>query len=213
MTAERILWYYADPMCSWCFGFAPVITAIRDAYRDRVRIALMMGGLRPGTVEPVTPKFRAEVLHHWRQVHEHTGQAFAFEGAMPEGFVYDTEPPSRAVVAVHELDPAATFDYFKSVQSAFYMQGRDITKAETLASLAEQHGIIPERFLDRFHADDTRQRVHRSFAQTREAGVRGFPTIILERSGERVVLTPGFRQFDVLKPQLDAWLAESGGAS
>ena len=100
MAQERILWYFADPMCSWCWGFTPAIGAIKESYSDRLKIALMLGGLRPGTTEPVTPKFREETLHHWQDVHKMTGQPFAFEGAMPEGFVYDTEPASRAVIAV-----------------------------------------------------------------------------------------------------------------
>ena len=108
MAQERILWYFADPMCSWCWGFTPAIGAIKESYSDRLKIALMLGGLRPGTTEPVTPKFREETLHHWQDVHKMTGQPFTFEGAMPEGFVYDTEPASRAVIAAADR-PEAIF--------------------------------------------------------------------------------------------------------
>jgi len=51
MAQERILWYFADPMCSWCWGFTPAIGAIKESYSDRLKIALMLGGLRPGTTE------------------------------------------------------------------------------------------------------------------------------------------------------------------
>ena len=97
---SRILWYFADPMCSWCWGFAPVISAIKEAYADRLKGALVLCGLRPGTTEPMTAALREEILHHWHEVHRRTGQPFIFDDAMPAGFVYDTEPPSRAVVAV-----------------------------------------------------------------------------------------------------------------
>ncbi len=73
-----ILWYFADPMCSWCWGFSPAIEAVRDAYRKRMKIALVLGGLRPGTTEPMTPTTREEILHHWHAVHERTGQPFHF---------------------------------------------------------------------------------------------------------------------------------------
>ena len=96
----------------------------------------MLGGLRPGTTEPMSAKSREEILHHWRDVHEMTGQAFTFEGVMPDGFVYDTEPPSRAVITVAELLPEAIFPYFKSVQEAFYTKQQDITHTRTLATLA-----------------------------------------------------------------------------
>jgi putative protein-disulfide isomerase len=209
MAQERILWYFADPMCSWCWGFSPAICAIKESYSDRLKIALMLGGLRPGTTEPVTPKFREETLHHWQDVHKMTGQPFAFEGAMPEGFVYDTEPASRAVIAVAEINPEATFLYFKSVQAAFYTQGRDVTRPETLAELAEQHYIDNPRFLERFESEDVRNKTRTHFRVTREAGVRGFPTIVLQAATGHKLLTNGCRPLEELLPELEAWLAET----
>ena len=209
MAQERILWYFADPMCSWCWGFTPAISAIKESYSDRLKIALMLGGLRPGTTEPVTPKFREETLHHWRDVHQMTGQPFAFEGAMPEGFVYDTEPASRAVIAVAGIDPEAIFPYFKSVQAAFYTQGRDVTKTETLAELAAQHNIDKPKFLERFESEDVKNKTRAHFRITREAGVRGFPTIVLQTESGQKLLTNGCRPLEELRPELEAWLAET----
>ncbi len=209
MAQERILWYFADPMCSWCWGFSPAISAIKESYSDRLKIALMLGGLRPGTTEPVTPQFREEILHHWRDVHKMTGQPFAFEGAMPEGFVYDPEPASRAVIAVAEIDPEAIFPYFKSVQAAFYSQGRDVTKSATLAELAEQHYIDKPGFLERFESEDVRNKTRAHFRITRETGVRGFPTIVLQAESGHKLLTNGCRPLEELRPELDAWLAET----
>jgi len=209
MSPERILWYFADPMCSWCWGFSPAINAIKQSYSDRLKVALMLGGLRPGTTEPVTPKFREETLHHWRDVHEMTGQPFAFEGAMPEGFVYDTEPASRAVIAVAEINPETTFPYFKTVQAAFYVQGRDVTRPDTLAELAEQHNIDKPRFQERFESAEVRSKTHAHFRITRESGVRGFPTIVLQAGTGHKLLTNGCRPLEELRPELDAWLAET----
>lgn len=209
MAQERILWYFADPMCSWCWGFTPAISAIKESYSDRLKIALMLGGLRPGTTEPVTPKFREETLHHWQDVHQMTGQPFAFEGAMPEGFVYDTEPASRAVIAVAEINPEATFPYFKSVQSAFYTQGQDVTKTDALAELAKQYNIDKPKFLERFESEDVKNKMRAHFRIAREAGVRGFPTIVLQAKSGQKLLTNGCRPLEELRPELEAWLAET----
>ena len=111
-----ILWYFADPMCSWCWGFAPVIQRIKQDYSHHLRISLNVGGLRPGTTEPLGETARAEILHHWHQVHTRTGQPFKFDGALPETFVYDTEPASRAVLAFASLDADRTLAYFGETQ-------------------------------------------------------------------------------------------------
>ena len=65
-----------------------------------------------------------------------TAQPFRFEGAMPEGFVYDTEPASRGVVAVSLINREAIFSFFKMVQSAFYVGQQDVTNSIVLSQLA-----------------------------------------------------------------------------
>jgi len=209
VTQQRVLWYFADPMCSWCWGFAPVMSAIKETYADRFRIALVLGGLRPGTTEPVTPQFRDEILHHWRDVQRMSGQAFMFEGALPDGFVYDTEPPSRAVITVAGINPNATFPYFKSVQAAFYAQGQDVTQAHTLATLAEPCGVAAAQFLERFNSEEARTKTRMQFEVTRQTGVRGFPTAVLQGESGHQLLTNGYRAFAELRPQIDAWLARA----
>lgn len=209
MTQQRVLWYFADPMCSWCWGFAPVISAIKDVYANRLTIVLMLGGLRPGTTDPVTPKFREETLHHWQEVHRMTGQPFAFESAMPEGFVYDTELPSRAVIAVADLNPNAIFPYFKSVQEAFYAKQQNVTQVDTLSVLAEQYYIETPKFLERFYSEDIMKKTRKHFEVTREAGVHGFPTVVLQRQSGGTLLTNGYRPFEELQPRIEEWLAES----
>jgi putative protein-disulfide isomerase len=207
MSAPPVLWYFADPMCSWCWGFAPVIEAIKDAYRAQVRIALILGGLRPGTMEPLSSAMRAEILEHWEAVQELTGQPFAFTGALPEGFVYDTEPACRAVVTVGELQPEATFTYLKAVQAVFYAQGQDVTQEATLAALAQVIGIDPATFHDLFDAPATREKTQSHFRQARRAGVRAFPTLVMQAGSDTRLLTQGYRPFAELREEIDAWLA------
>jgi len=206
----RVLWYFADPMCSWCWGFAPVVSKIMETYGDRLQLALMMGGLRPGTIQAMPAAMRAEVLHHWEEVHRRSGQPFKFDGALREGFVYDTEPACRAVVAVLDLDGAAAFPYFKSIQSAFYADGQDVTRADVLAQLAAMQGVDADQFAERFESAEIKQRTRDHFRQTAEVGIRGFPTVILQ-NGERFdLLTHGYRPFEELKPILDAWFSAAG---
>lgn len=207
MSEKRILWYFADPMCSWCWGFAPVIGTIVETYEDRLQLALVMGGLRPGTMEPVTQQFREEILLHWHEVQRRTGQTFTFEAAMPDGFVYDTEPASRAVVVVAELKPPARLLFLKSVQAAFYVEQRDVTRAETLAALAHEQNIDKTQFLERFEAEDIKRRTQMHFDQTAQAGIQGFPAAILQNDSGFTLLTYGYAPLDALTPKVDAWLA------
>jgi putative protein-disulfide isomerase len=203
---QAVLWYFADPMCSWCWGFTPVMDRIKSDYQDRCRIALMMGGLRPGAHEALPDTSREEILHHWQQVHRVSGQGFALDGALPPGFVYDTEPACRAVVAMGERNAAHVFDYFKSIQHAFYMDQRDVTDAQTLLALAEPFDTQPHLFLEYFRGEDAANKTQAHFHKTRQFGVQGFPTLILQRDDRYHLLTSGYRPFAQIQLELDAVL-------
>ncbi len=208
MSEQHVLWYVADPMCSWCWGFSPVISAIEEAYKNQLQISLILGGLRPGTIDSVTERFRNDILRHWREVHERTAQPFKFDGAMPDGFVYDTELPSRAVVTIGEVDAATMLPYFKSVQRAFYAEGEDVTRPEILATLAQRHNVDPEKFLADFHTEDMKQKTQSHFFQAQQAGITGFPTVVMQGRGGIDLLTAGYQPFENLQPKIEAWLAE-----
>ena len=202
-----ILWYFADPMCSWCWGFSPVIETLREAYRDRMRIALVLGGLRPGETAPLTAAGREDILHHWHQVHERTGQPFLFDHALPEGFVYDTEPASRAVVTVGGIDPALIFPLFKAIQSTFYAEGRDVTQPDVLAGMAATLGVGATVFMHVFDSDAAHARTQAHFQQARQAGVRGFPTLILQQETQLHPVCNGCLPLDTVRTAIDARLA------
>ena len=201
-----LLWYFADPMCSWCRGFTPVIETLRDAYRDRLKIALVLGGLRHESA-PMTAAGREEILHHWQQVHARTGQAFRFEQALPQGFVYDTEPACRAVAVIGGLDPALIFPLFKAIQQAFYAEGHDVTQPGVLADLAAELGVDRDAFQQAFDSDAARAKTQAHFRQARQAGVRGFPALILQRDAQLHAICHGCQPLETVRAALDAELA------
>jgi len=208
---QPILWYFADPMCSWCWGFAPVIAEIKHRFADRLRISLNLGGLRPGTTTPIGEQLREEILQHWREVHQLTGQPFRFENALPEGFIYDTEPASRAVLTMGRLQPENTLAYVAAIQAAFYTEGRDVTRAEVLGDLARAFVVDTAEFDTLFGSDILRAQTWEHFKRSRQAGVQGFPTLIWQRGKQIDTLCTGYRPWPEVKALLEQRLAEPPG--
>ena len=200
-----ILWYFADPMCSWCWGFSPVIETLRDDYRERMKIALVLGGLRHETA-PMTAAQREDILHHWRAVQARTGQPFRFDDALPPGFVYDTEPACRAVVTMGGIDPSRIFALFKAIQTAFYAEGRDVTQPGVLADLAAGTGVERAAFVRDFESDVARTRTQAHFRQAREAGVRGFPTLIVQQDAQLHTVCNGCQPLDTVRAAIEGCL-------
>jgi putative protein-disulfide isomerase len=62
-TNDVELVYVGHPMCSWCWGFAPVLERLIDALR--VPIAVIVGGLRPGpAAAPLDDRMGTSLARH-----------------------------------------------------------------------------------------------------------------------------------------------------
>jgi len=206
--------YFADPMCSWCWGFSPVIEAVRERQGAELPVHLIMGGLYPGTEEPLTETGKETIREHWQHVNEASGQPFEFSFFDREGFVYDTEPPSRAVVAMRRIDPEKAFALLKRIHGAFYTENRDVTDPDVLADLAAETGVARETFLELFNADDVRQETQTDFSIARRAGITGFPTLIAGRGeGEPyVALSIGYQPLHRIESLIAQWQNQAAAA-
>jgi len=200
------LWYFADPMCSWCWGFSPVITEIKVNYANKINIALVMGGLQTEELQTLSDSSREEIFHHWHQVAKMTGQAFLFDGALDKEFVYNTEPACRAVIAAGLIEPTQKFTYFTAIQHAFYAENQDVTQLECLQQLAHDCGIDRDEFKRFFTEETTKQSLEKSLQFTKKAGVQGFPTLILNLQNDLHMITRGYLDYAGVSVALDKLL-------
>lgn len=208
--AEPQLIYFADPMCSWCWGFAPTIAAIRDRYGDQLPVSVILGGLRPGTIEPMTPKLSETIRDHWRHVAEASGQPFDFAFFDRKGFIYDTEPSARAVVAMRSHSPERALSFMNRIQRAFYAENRDITDIEVLAELALEFGLTRAEFLADMASDTIRNETLSDFMVAQRTGVTGFPTLIAGTGGSTgwALITEGFQPKERILALLERWQSQ-----
>ncbi|MHA6193648.1 DsbA family protein [Pseudomonas wadenswilerensis] len=210
MTARLL--YVMDPMCSWCWGFGPVAAAlIAQAREAGVDTRLVVGGLRTGS-SALDASTRRYILEHWQAVNEATGQPFQFDGAMPDGFVYDTEPACRALVTARSLDGDKVWALLALIQQAFYQRAEDVTLAPILVNLAEQAGYDRAAFAAAFTSQEQRSATAADFTWAQDLGIAGFPTLLAERNGQLALLTNGYQSLDSLEPLLGRWLERAAYA-
>jgi len=208
MAAQTRLVYFADPMCSWCYGFSPVIAALAERFEDRLPLDLVMGGLRAGNTAAMRQEDKDYIKGAWTRVGAASGRPFDFSFFDRDGFVYDTEPACRAVVAARRLMPRIALPFMARVQQAFYAENRDVTAAEELAQVAEEAGFDRASFGEGFAAAETRNETFRDFMTAQSLGIHGFPTLIAGSEAKGyALLTNGFRQLEDLAEPLERWLA------
>ncbi|MDX1654474.1 MAG: DsbA family protein [Candidatus Competibacteraceae bacterium] len=206
MKPDRLI-YVADPMCSWCWGFAPVMAALEALYLSRCELSLIVGGLRPGPhARPLDSVFRAELAHHWDQVEARTGQPFTRKLLERNDFLYDTEPAAQAVVTVRSLAPELEYAYFYRLQEAFYVRNDDITRRSTLTALAATLGLEETAFTEAYDKVGCTRLAWEDFAAARDLGVQGFPTLLLERKAALHLITRGYQPLEPIRSLLNGLL-------
>ncbi|MDB5493206.1 MAG: dithiol-disulfide isomerase [Phenylobacterium sp.] len=206
---EPHLIYFADPMCSWCYGFSPVIEEIRKAFGRALPVRTIMGGLRPGTEEPMTAAAKREVLGHWTHVHEATGLPFDAHALDREGFRYDTDPGARAVIVVRRESEELAVNYLARAQQAFYAEGRDLTSGDVLADLAVELGLDRASFREQWDSEEAKQETWRDYAISQRAGVTAFPTLVggPNEAGAYGVVTRGYAPAEQVVGVLKDWIS------
>ena len=208
----------ADPMCSWCYGFGRTIDALLAEPGDAapLQLALVMGGLRPYTTEPLAPGRADEIFGHWDHVHEASGQPFAAapHTALHEpDFIYDTEPACRAVITVRSRWPQQAWRYFGAVQQAFYADAKNVTRPEVLADLAEATGLPRAEFALAFASQAMREATRQDFARSQAWGIRGFPAVVAEHAGALHLVANGFLPAQALRERLSNLARQPAGAA
>ena len=198
--------YVGDPMCSWCWGFAPVLERMQEVYDVPLRV--VVGGLRPGPeAEELDDRLARFLGHHWEQVEEASGQPF--DAAFLErrdGWRYDTEVPAIAVVAMRELNEPQTLQFHSHLQRAFYAEGVDITDPAVYPDLIADFDVDADKFTELFASDEMKKRAWADFAESRSLGVAGFPALLVRDGEEWAVLTRGFAPAGRLLPALSDYL-------
>lgn len=200
------MYYFTDPMCSWCYGFSPTVKKLKENYKN-IDLEIISGGFSPYSQQIVDDEYKDFLAYHWKNVNARSGQFFDHSMKfISETFRYDTEPSSRALMVVKELLPKQDFEFLNLMQKAFYVEGKDITKDMVLAELAKEIGVEANIFLDRFHSEEMKLKTNQGFQFSRQLGVQGFPTLLTLENGTVKVITRGFQDYDSLKISVDNWL-------
>lgn len=206
--------YFADPMCSWCWGFVPVMALIRRRFGDALPIRVVMGGLRPGTEKAMTEAAKADTRGHWEHVQEASGQPFDWRFFEREGFVYDTDPAARAVVLARRQDAVLALALLVRIQGAFYAQNQDVTQPAVLAALAGELGFDPGEFEALLADEGLKRETWGDYAISQRAGVTGFPTLVAGPSAEGTygLVTQGFNVAELVLPKIETWFEAARAA-
>ena len=205
------IYYVVDPMCSWCWGFAPVWREFVSEIPESVAVVDLMGGLAPDNEAPMDSAMRQYVQDAWGAVKARTGAEFNFEFWNKCEPKRSTYPACRAVIAAGEQASGARSLMYDAIQRAYFLEARNPSDAEALECVAAEIGLDRKQFTEDLGSDHINRIFQLELESVAKLGVSGFPTIVVKREspGELArydLLTAGFSDIDVLRDRLSRLL-------
>jgi putative protein-disulfide isomerase len=206
-TSLPRLIYFADTMCSWCYGFAPEMNRVVLEMGERIDLVLQAGGLRPFSTEVMTESEKPRFRGYREKVQAASGQPFDWSFFERDGFVMDTEPASRAVVTMRSLNISTAYAYMHAIQRGFFAMNDDIRNPDILAGYASQFEVEPDVFLEAFHSNAMKEATKADFALAQRFQVTGFPTLVLLKDRGAYQVGVGYAKADSVIAQIEKALA------
>ena len=212
MGTTPVLHYIYDPLCGWCYGAKPLI----DVARGILPVVAHGGGMMAGAQrQPVSAQLRDYVMPHDHRIAQYTGQQFGeayFEGLLRDTTaVFDSQPPTTAVLAAEQL-AGRGLELLGRLQTAHYVEGRRIADIDVLMAVAAEMGLEADGFRAAYDAasgEVTQAHFKASRGLLSRVGGQGFPTVVLEQSGQYQVIDLGPY---LGKPEVfAAWLRQRDG--
>lgn len=188
---KTTLYYVHDPMCSWCYGFAPALSGLLAGLPADIGVRRLLGGLAPDSAEPMPEEMRQGLQQTWRRVEESipgTRFNFAFWTACkPRRSTY---PACRAVLAARAQDPGLDAAMISAIQRAYYREARNPSDNDTLIALfdeitSDRADTDTDAFAATLDAPETQKQLEREISESRALGADSFPSLVLEQDGSR----------------------------
>jgi len=206
--------YLYDPLCGWCYGFSPVIRALRDQIGKDIPFTALAGGMvtgeRVGPVGQVAPYIKTA----FKRVEDLSGVRFGgkFLEMMETGgaTIFDSEPPSRAAYILKDAYPDAAIDIAHGVQDIIYKEGQNPNLATSYHKLASGLGMDTANFDEHFESHGYRLAIQDEFTLVKRFGVTGFPTVVYRNKEQYYLVSNGFTELEALNNALKAIQQEVG---
>ena len=175
------LYYFHDPMCSWCWGYRPTAEQLFSELPKGIQRVNILGGLAPDSETPMPEELRSTIQGHWRRIEKLLGTPFNHDFWTQCNPVRSTYPACRAVIAAARQEREEAM--IEAIQRAYYLRALNPSEYGTLQRLAEELELDPGRFNDDLRSTQTEQDLTREVDFARHSPIRGFPSLALDLDG------------------------------
>jgi len=182
---KPILYYVYDPMCSWCWGYRETWLKLVDALTSNsIEVRYQLGGLAPDSDVLMPVDLQNTLQNIWRKIESQLGTQFNFEfwtKCQPQRSTY---PACRACLIAREQGKEKQMLF--AIQQAYYLDAKNPSLTNVLASLAESIGFNKLDFEQKLNSDLIDQQLMQEIHSCRQLPIQGFPSLVLSMDGKHI---------------------------
>ncbi|MCZ6629130.1 MAG: DsbA family protein [SAR324 cluster bacterium] len=203
------LYYFGDPMCSWCWGFRPVLEQVDLEYPELKRVTVM-GGLRGGEEVPMGDDLAEMIRNAWYRIEQSTGQKFNHDLWQEHRPLATTWPACRAVLAARLLDAKGEWPFMVGMFKAYFTEALDPSRQETHLKVAEARGLDLDAFSAMLKSEEVERELQRDLLKTQRFGITGFPSAVLSVGDVNYLISPGYQPMEGIRKAINSAYQQAG---
>lgn len=185
------LYYFTDPICSYCWALEKQLNKFLFKYEKYIDIHYIFGGLLESWEQfedQANGISRAEdVRNHWREVQEK--YAMPMDGSLwLHDPILSSYPASQMLNAVEHLYPERKKYVLRAVREAVFVFDRNIGKREILEEILAEQKMDVQQVMDYAFKDSGHDLLEEDFKAMEQFHVRSFPTLIFTNGHKTITL-------------------------
>lgn len=217
---QPLLIYCYDAYCGWCYGFSPVMKKVEEAYKDRLQIEVLSGGMVLPE-QPVHIGATAEYIKGaYKTVEDYTGIKFGedylwhINNPDQSDWFPSSEKPAIALCIFKELFPDQQVSFASDLQYSLHYEGRDLTDHEAYRHLLEKYNIPADDFYGKLASAEYRDKAYYEFQLCKQLQVTGFPQVFMQLTESKFhLLAKGYTDYETLAKRIHLVLTEAENKS
>lgn len=189
---KATLFYFHDPMCSWCWGYQSTWQNLLQNLPDDVGVTYVLGGLAQDSDELMSDDMQLAIQAHWHRIEDELGAEFNFDfwkDCQPRRATY---PACRAVIAATKQNAGVTM--ILAIQNAYYLRAMNPSDYGTLTVLAQELELDGDKFNIDIDSVETENDFQEQISYSRGVGVSSFPSLLLDYKNELYRLTVDYKE-------------------
>ena len=210
MSMKPVMIYVYDALCTWCYGFSPVMRAVYENYAGDFEFEVLSGGM---ITVPISDASGSPV-NDYQTVEERTGIIFGqgFLHRLEKGeLIFNSEIPAIALSVYKALKPQYAVEFAQHIQSSIYFDGKSSDEIELYRYLAANDGIDPDEFENRMSDSQYREAAHYDFALAKQLGVESYPAVFIQQSDSKFYLIArGYADYETMELRINNVKTEMG---